>query len=480
MSVSSIPERTRSPAKSRDSPTRPSSRSSVRSGRGSPSVAFDDSVAIRNQVSTLKHSIRHQTAQLHSLETMLHSQPRISSISLNEDQSPTSPVAPRMSKRSSYEVLQGIAGPDSSLPLPRRDTLDDNSIREGIPTSSSAARRASSPTRTLSRIPVSSVGNARALADDGLPMPPPKSPNGTSSKTLPDSDPPPSGSLLPPPSPSRRISMMTPGGTTKVLADLQTGVINARNALENTKAQLRLSQRSVAQLTRQVEDLREGRERLRLENEGLNNVVARKERLLQEVLERARKAEAEVTSLKSQLKTETTTNKKTMREMESSLAESTALSSKSEREYITLRDSIKGLTESWKTDTDRLREDIRRREDKWKTDAEVMGKKYRTLVEDVKQAEAARQSSRQLREEDTHLGKELEQAWSEEVAAMRAAMDKSNKESEEANNTAKYVFCLCPCLVCSRRAFRELATELSRLRRLMRTAGRAEETEAPS
>jgi hypothetical protein len=92
--------------------------------------------------------------------------------------------------------------------------------------------------------------------------------------------------MLQPPSPSvdgnRRLSL-TPGGTTKVLADLQTGVINARNALENTKAQLRLSQRSVAQLTRQTEDLKEVRERLRLENEGLNNVVARKERLLQEV-----------------------------------------------------------------------------------------------------------------------------------------------------------------------------------------------------
>lgn len=40
---------------------------------------------------------------------------------------------------------------------------------------------------------------------------------------------------------------------------------------------------SASQLTRQTEDLKDGRERLRLENEGLNNVVARKERLLQEV-----------------------------------------------------------------------------------------------------------------------------------------------------------------------------------------------------
>ncbi len=60
-------------------------------------------------------------------------------------------------------------------------------------------------------------------------------------------------------------------------------MITAKNALENTKAQLRLSQRSVAQLTRQAEDYKDSRDRLRVENEGLNNVVLRKERLLQEV-----------------------------------------------------------------------------------------------------------------------------------------------------------------------------------------------------
>lgn len=130
------------------------------------------------------------------------------------------------------------------------------------------------------------TGNARALADEGQPATQRPSPNNSSSKLSPldfdTSSTSLSSTLQAPPSPNRRISL-TPGGTTKVLADLQTGVINARNALENTKAQLRLSQRSVAQLTRQTEDLKEGRERLRLENEGLNNVVARKERLLQEV-----------------------------------------------------------------------------------------------------------------------------------------------------------------------------------------------------
>jgi hypothetical protein len=135
--------------------------------------------------------------------------------------------------------------------------------------------------------PHAHLGNARALADEGQPAT--QRPSPSSSKQSPSPIDATNGngdafssSLHPPPSPNRRISL-TPGGTTKVLADLQTGVVNARNALENTKAQLRLSQRSVAQLTRQTEDLKEGRERLRLENEGLNNVVARKERLLQEV-----------------------------------------------------------------------------------------------------------------------------------------------------------------------------------------------------
>src|SRR6266702_967964 len=293
-------------------------------------------------MSALKHTIRHQQAQLQNLENHLQRTPRLplttnitsppSSPPLDLSPSDLPPTTPngKIKRRSSFGVLLSLAGPDSNLPLPRRDpgSLIQDGIREGIPMdfgagpSSQAYKRQSSPTRTLSRacqcrfhfprtslthllisasrhtrflrrfvyitshaccilfhqlLTMSSPGNARALADDGALSTPPRS-NGADALS--------NSSTLQPPSPSldvnRRLSL-TPGGTTKVLADLQTGVINARNALENTKAQLRLSQRSVAQLTRQTEDLKEVRERLRLENEGLNNVVARKERLLQEV-----------------------------------------------------------------------------------------------------------------------------------------------------------------------------------------------------
>jgi hypothetical protein len=172
--------------------------------------------------------------------------------------------------------------------------------------------------------------------------------------------------------------------------------MNARNALENTKGQLRLSQRTVAQLTRQVEDMRDGRERLRLENESLNNVVARKERLLQEVLqvfiyqfallthlqllERARKAEAEAGQLKTQLKNETQGTKKAMKDMEAQVAEATSVSQRSEREYITLRDSIKHLSDQWQKDLEQLKADFKTREDGWRKETEDMGLKYRSLM----------------------------------------------------------------------------------------------------
>jgi hypothetical protein len=182
------------------------------------------------------------------------------------------PVLPGRSVVRAYHVACFAPVIDTPpLPLP------------GIPVSSVGSYISFIRTPNTSILIVASSGNARALADDGALATPARYSQGL---TVPNATETSHSNVLQPPSPSvegnRRMSL-TPGGTTKVLADLQTGVVNARNALENTKAQLRLSQRSVAQLTRQTEDLKEVRERLRLENEGLNNVVARKERLLQEV-----------------------------------------------------------------------------------------------------------------------------------------------------------------------------------------------------
>lgn len=157
-----------------------------------------------------------------------------------------------------------------------------------------------------------------------------------------------------------------------------------------------------------------------------------------QVLERARKAEAEAAALKAQLKTETTSSKKSLREMEGQLAESTALSQKSEREYITLRDSLKKMAEDWKSDADRLRAEMAKREQKLKDDAESMGKKYRLLVEELKD-DSKKDSIASLRKEDEAVGIQVEDAFRDEIIALRAKMDQVSGDGEEANETAKYV-----------------------------------------
>jgi Cu/Zn superoxide dismutase len=59
----------------------------------------------------------------------------------------------------------------------------------------------------------------------------------------------PSGYLDPPsPGGHNNRRSLHGGNTTKVLADLQAGVVHARTALENTRSQLKLAQRSVAQV----------------------------------------------------------------------------------------------------------------------------------------------------------------------------------------------------------------------------------------
>lgn len=155
------------------------------------------------------------------------------------------------------------------------------------------------------------------------------------------------------------------------------------------------------------------------------------------MLERARKAESEAAVLKAQLKAETTSSKKSVQEMKTALMESTALSQKSEREYLTLRDSIKGLVESWKTDTDRLREEMRKREEKVKSEAETVGKKYKVLLEEVRTAEGGRTEVKKLRDLDKKVADDVQQAWQDEIAQLKVEVERSTKEGEAATATAQ-------------------------------------------
>jgi hypothetical protein len=184
--------------------------------------------------------------------------------------------------------------------------------------------------------------------------------------------------------------------------------------------------------------------------------------LRQKVLERARKAEAEVVQLKSQLKSETTTSKKTLREMETALTESTALSSRSEREYITLRDSMKGLVEGWKRDTAALREEMSRREQKSKKEAEELAKKYRQLLDEVQGGGDIRDDVRSLVQQQDKIRTEVEEGFRSEIKQLREQVERSNKETEKAVETAKSVIFRYYLVVCADDAFLQGPSKRSR------------------
>jgi len=123
--------------------------------------------------------------------------------------------------------------------------------------------------------------------------------------------------------------------------------------------------------------------------------------------------------------------------MEASLAESTALSQKSEREYITLRDSIKGMVETWKQDTDRLHQEMKRREDKLVAEAQRAGKMYKDLVEQIKKKNESQVLVSKLKEENDEHTKEVEAYWTKQIEVMKGEIERQTRNSEEANKTAK-------------------------------------------
>ncbi|TFY74403.1 hypothetical protein EWM64_g9608 [Hericium alpestre] len=77
----------------------------------------------------------------------------LSTSSLSGMSSPP-PPSPGVKRRSSHDVLLSLAGPESSLPLPRRETpslVGTDGIPEGVPFDFAASHRTSSPTRGYSR-----------------------------------------------------------------------------------------------------------------------------------------------------------------------------------------------------------------------------------------------------------------------------------------------------------------------------------------
>jgi hypothetical protein len=178
------------------------------------------------------------------------------------------------------------------------------------------------------------------------------SPNGRSAPRMPS----------PSPSMSKSGRSVSAGntGTGKVIGDLQNELAASKAALEGTKAQLRLSQRAVEYLGRQTDNLKDGRERLRLENESLARTLARKERSLEEAMTRALAAEGSLTGVREAHKRIQAEGVKTAKEADERVVEAEMRAIKAESEYESLRSSVSGLREEWRRQGAELRSELER------------------------------------------------------------------------------------------------------------------------
>ncbi|KDN47058.1 hypothetical protein RSAG8_03835, partial [Rhizoctonia solani AG-8 WAC10335] len=376
-------------------------------------------------------------------------------ITFSPDTATSTPIT-KARRRSSFDKLTAMAAGESLIPVrvttPGRRTsspalnggayvntsMDAGAIPEGVPLEFGAVSpthggsRSFSPTRTLSRIPVSSVGHARTLADDGHRQqraPSPTTPVGDSglhgdvsfrSSALLSPMPNTSGAISTPtsPSPGYRRSLVG-GGTTKVLADLQAHTLQVKSVLENTKSQLRSSQRTIAQTA-----------------------------------DRARKAEAEALLLKSQLKEETTSSKKYTKDMQTTLSQAKAVAQRSEREYVQLRDTLTSMREGWRKEVESLRDQMRGSQN----EAQEALSKQATLLKLLEEQKAEREKIDKLHAEHRAVQDEFAKQFRSELAAALATVEKSARDCDTADRAAK-----------------DVADELARLQRLIKAEPTLEE-----
>lgn len=125
--------------------------------------------------------------------------------------------------------------------------------------------------------------------------------------------------------------------------------------------------------------------------------------------------------------------------MEAQVSQSNAVSQKSEREVITLRDSIKQLSVGWKQELESVKNEVGKREEKCKKEAEEIGRKYVRLLELVKEEREERTRVQELRDAMDRLQEEWEGSMKGELKGLHDGVQRSEKDSAEANKIAQYV-----------------------------------------
>ncbi|WOO82359.1 uncharacterized protein LOC62_04G005853 [Vanrija pseudolonga] len=234
---------------------------------------------------------------------------------------------------------------------------------------------------------------------------------------------------------------------------LQTELESTKAQLERAKGEVRNCRREIGTLTRRSEDLRETRDRMRSEAESLNNVISRKERMIADILGRARTAEAAVAQHASERKELEAKTKKAVADAAAEVVNAVAAREKAESESDSLRDSVRSLRDEWGRQAKGYRDELSQLRDERDN---VAGKSQAVLTLVEKQSEEHKNVVALVDEVNAkHLA--ATKAFEVEVKSLRGELSKSVKEAEDARYIA-----------------RTLAAELARLRRLARQPPRAD------
>ncbi|WVO16824.1 hypothetical protein L204_104510 [Cryptococcus depauperatus] len=244
----------------------------------------------------------------------------------------------------------------------------------------------------------------------------------------------------------------TPGGrkaSGKVIDSLQAEKLDLRAQLEKVFSESRASRRRIEQLTRQNEDLKETKERMRVENEGLNNVIARKERLLQETLQRARIAEHSLSSLQMTQKSLESNTKSQLSSMTSQLTEAEHTKLRAERECIALKESVKSLRDVWTREIKAVKSEVKRSEEREMQRREKVIQTHKNLAILVKSHSDEREKFQELVFESKKKSQDLTSLFETKIEGLRSELEKAEMENKQI-----------------RAQVAEIASELIRFRRL--------------
>ncbi|KIR97302.1 hypothetical protein L804_05484 [Cryptococcus deuterogattii 2001/935-1] len=435
------------------------------------SAHSDDPVILRTQILSLKAALESAKKKLSEVENTRSDSPilpdipsvtplKVSLIGKSRENGQTSPLDYDPPTSGSRPSSRGLPYSKGSYDLKCRASIPKSDGRSRIPQAVISQATALHPTP-----PISSPSRSSAPSPSRSPTPNPDS--SLRSPFFPPSSPQSFGewSSSSPQSlshegynPSPRSVQSGRNASTRVIDSLQTELLSVKSHLERVKTEVRAGQRRVEQLTRQKEDLRETKERMRIENGSLNSVIARKERLLQEVLERARTAETSLKELQQTRKLLEQSTKKQVQEMTQQMNDARVEKTKAERECVSLRDGVKSLRDVWAREVKALTEEMRRKEEEDKKEMEEARNKYTALKALIETQSAERISTQELINKALSNYTALHDHFETETSSLRARAkeleDVVDKQAKENVSALQQVG--------------KLAGELQRLRRLMR------------